>query len=381
MTPYALQDVRIDGFRGLRQLSLESLGLINILVGGNNSGKTSVLEAICVLCSPMDPSEWLTMVRRRDFGGLDETRLQSLRWCFSQANKQMDPDTLQEGNCELSCNGRFNVRISAHYSEIYGEPSQAELKRAMAWSAMREPASPDGQWRGAQLSHTVFVGPAYVPIEEPVEPLVLWENVPMRPVSRTLRIKQNQYALSNETLTPYSYQISRLQISSHSRQLVAAQRKDAILELIRKFDPNVMDINIASFRGVRPAINLVHKNLGSAPLSIFGDALRRAVLLANTIYSLKGGGVLLLDELETGIHVRALDPVFSWLTKTAAELGVQIIATTHSLEAVDGILDSTENPSNIVTYHIEQTNRGTEAKRIPGDMAKRLRLDRGLDIR
>ena len=73
-------------------------------------------------------------------------------------------------------------------------------------------------------------------------------------------------------------------------------------------------------------------------MSIFGDGLRRAVLLAGTLLSLKDGGLLLIDEMEEGIHVRALQKVFAWLTKAARDLGVQIVATTHSLEAVDGIV-------------------------------------------
>ena len=45
MSGYSLDNVTIDGFRGLRDLRLDDLGLINVLVGPNNCGKTSVLEA------------------------------------------------------------------------------------------------------------------------------------------------------------------------------------------------------------------------------------------------------------------------------------------------------------------------------------------------
>ncbi len=82
MAELSLERVGIDGFSGLRGLELDGLGRVNILVGGNNSGKTSVLEALSVVCKPYDPKEWLTMVGRRDFGRLDETIIQSLRWCF-----------------------------------------------------------------------------------------------------------------------------------------------------------------------------------------------------------------------------------------------------------------------------------------------------------
>lgn len=38
--------IRIRGYRGLSEFSISPLGRINLLVGANNSGKTSVLEAI-----------------------------------------------------------------------------------------------------------------------------------------------------------------------------------------------------------------------------------------------------------------------------------------------------------------------------------------------
>ena len=84
MPRYSLDNVTINGFRGLKDLRLEGLGLINVLVGPNNCGKTSVLEALSILCNAFEPFEWVSMVRRRDFGRLDETRIQSLRWCFPQ---------------------------------------------------------------------------------------------------------------------------------------------------------------------------------------------------------------------------------------------------------------------------------------------------------
>ena len=86
MPRLSLDNVMIDGFRGLKNFRLDGLGLINVLVGPNDSGKTSVLEALSILCNPLEPSEWMWMVRRRDFGRLDETRIQSLRGASPRAD-------------------------------------------------------------------------------------------------------------------------------------------------------------------------------------------------------------------------------------------------------------------------------------------------------
>lgn len=385
----AFNQVSIDGFRGLKNLVLDQLGPLNILVGENNSGKTSVLEAISVLCRPYDPYEWLAMVRRRDFGQLDETRVQSLRWCFSQSGELVDPEFMYEGTCNFRCQGAYPVRvIEVEYKDIVGEPSEREIERLnRQGNRTGEFADLERRWRGAQIIHIIW--DESQPHDQPPDSRVLqiWEEdrmlgVRSRPSSR--RMSQDVPA---EMLTPYSYQLNRMQVSSHSQQLLFPlfdefqSGRDAIVDLVREFDPDVLDINVASLRGGRPALYVSHKRLGPAPLSVFGDALRRAVLLASTIQTL-AGGVLLIDEMETGIHVSALKKVFAWLVKAARRFDVQIMATTHSLEAVDAVCESVnEHVDDLVTFHINQSDETTKVKRIAGEMLLRLRRERGLDVR
>ena len=416
MPQHSLDNVSIDGFRGLRNLSLGGLGPLNILVGENNSGKTSVLEALSILCNPYQPLEWLAMVRRRDFGGLDETRIQSLRWCFRQSGELADAEFLFQSHCDMNCSGTFPLRkLRVEYKDIIGHPSKKELewfvqqrddlnyeigspeliKKQLDQFLQQRPRyagealEMDEQWRGAEIAHHVECEPTLdqaIFFPSTIDPIViqLWEDDRM--MGRPSRPQQSRN-LPTVTLTPYSYQLNRLQVRSHSQQLFSSstdptQGQDLVLQLIRQFDSDIIDIKIASFRGARPAIYLNHKRLGPAPLSIFGDALRRAVLLASTLHALKGGGVLLIDEIETGIHVSALQRVFAWLANAAKQLDVQIIATTHSLEAVDAIAQSvTDRSDDLVTFHLDQTADETRAKRIPSELLLRLRRERGLDVR
>lgn len=59
-----LRDLRIKGFRGLRDLAMSGLGRVNLLVGTNNCGKTSVLEAMSLL-SARGTAAWLWQVQSR----------------------------------------------------------------------------------------------------------------------------------------------------------------------------------------------------------------------------------------------------------------------------------------------------------------------------
>ncbi len=389
MAKYSLDNVTIDGFRGLRNLRLDELGLINILVGKNDSGKTSVLEALSVLCNPLDPFEWVSMVRRRDFGQMDETRLQSLRWCFAQSGQLADPDFQYEGECTMLCDGRFPLRkLQAVYKDIVGEPNidrnlyhlQNEMGRWKRTLSKADVADVE-PGRGAEITHSIEWAEAEPPSEaENHQTVVLqvWEGRPI--LAKRARLRRR--FLHTETLTPYSYQINRIQVRSQSRLLFDRDSRLPIIDLIREFDPEIQDLDIVSFRGARPAIYFYHRRLGAAPLSIFGDGLRRAVLLASTLLTLKDGGILLIDEMEAGIHVKALQKVFAWLTRVARELGVQVVATTHSLEAVDGVmLSNKDRIDDVVTYHLDQKEHETRVKRIEGEILLHLRYEGGLDVR
>ncbi len=56
-TDLLLNHFHIAAFRGLKDVTLDQLARVNLLVGGNNCGKTSVLEALAVFASPLDIAE------------------------------------------------------------------------------------------------------------------------------------------------------------------------------------------------------------------------------------------------------------------------------------------------------------------------------------
>ena len=57
--------IRIQGYRGLDSFRMQGLGRVNLLVGTNNCGKTSILECIELLRSVGDPTVLSTIAGRR----------------------------------------------------------------------------------------------------------------------------------------------------------------------------------------------------------------------------------------------------------------------------------------------------------------------------
>jgi AAA15 family ATPase/GTPase len=115
-------------------------------------------------------------------------------------------------------------------------------------------------------------------------------------------------------------------------------------------------------------------------VSTFGDGVRRLLHIALKLASVRGG-ILLIDELESTIHTEALQNSFSWLVKWCKEMDVQLFATTHSLEAVDALLEVTEYESDLVLYRLEPKEIQTRVVRHDWDRLKRLREELGQEVR
>lgn len=103
-----IDNLTIHRFRGLRDLILEDLGQINVLVGVNNSGKTSVLEAISTYCNPLDILEWINTAWRREIKSSRKSKLESLKWLFPQ-NSENNPDNFYQGETFVSGSGNSFV--------------------------------------------------------------------------------------------------------------------------------------------------------------------------------------------------------------------------------------------------------------------------------
>jgi predicted ATP-dependent endonuclease of OLD family len=70
-----IRSVSIRGYRGFADFAMSSLGSVNLLVGKNNSGKTSVLEALYLLASAGDPGAlWRIVARRGERVDLETSR-------------------------------------------------------------------------------------------------------------------------------------------------------------------------------------------------------------------------------------------------------------------------------------------------------------------
>ncbi|MDB9315800.1 AAA family ATPase [Spirulina sp. CS-785/01] len=360
----------ISGFRAFKTIELNKLGQINIIVGDNNSGKTSLLEAIFLFCSPLDPRHWFEVSKRsisssRFLSNLSSFRpdIESIRWIFHHHNNNYE-------NILIKSNGKtpitqLNVELSDLY--VFDENDGQQLSFPFGSEELDDEVT---------LTNTEKEG-----LEMAIQVKSLSDSLEKTQVlqfvegERFIYRKKHQPFIETNIISPAYYhsistKLSRLILSNK-------QNKKELLNLLQIFDPNINDIMLLS-PNKRSEIYIEHQQLGITPLDIFGDGMKKTLTLALAILSTQKG-VLLIDEIETSIHISALKEVFSWLVKSCFQNNIQIFLTTHSLEAVDTMIQSTENIDDIVAFQFNDQDNTN--KRLSGDLLSRIRLNRGLDIR
>jgi hypothetical protein len=178
---------------------------------------------------------------------------------------------------------------------------------------------------------------------------------------------------------PADHWLGTLTVKSFS-EIRLSGLEESVRELLKAIDPRIDGLEVLAPRG-EAVLYVKDAVAGLVPLSMYGDGIRRTLLLALALPQVKGG-VLLIDELETAIHVSALGKVFRWMLAACKQYDVQVFATTHSLEVVDAILGADDTrEEDIVGFRLERTEGRTSARRFGEDLLKRMRYERGLDVR
>ncbi|QRK11239.1 AAA family ATPase [Archangium violaceum] len=368
----------IHRLRGLQDVELAGLGRVNLLVGGNDSGKTSVLEALSLYCNPLDPMQWVHVALGRDplMSPSDPLPVSEVtRWLFPQ---RPAPGTHESGEARirLTATGRSAVRgVQASYLGLTGLPSRRMEPRRiirMGSGAGEQELEPTRERHGARLEGLIET--------EEAQPMrftfSVWDDGQVEPLGGAVAARLR---VPVRLVSPPDHWLGSLTVRSFS-ELRLSGLEESVRVLLKAIDPRIDGLEVLAPSG-EAVLYVRDAAAGLIPLSMFGDGIRRTLLLALVLPQVKGG-VLLIDELETAIHVSALGKVFRWMLEACKQHDVQLFATTHSLEVVDAILGADDTrEEDIVGFRLERGEGRTSARRFGEDLLKRMRYERGLDVR
>ena len=119
----------------------------------------------------------------------------------------------------------------------------------------------------------------------------------------------------------------------------------------------------------------------AVPLNVYGDGMKKAVLLMSAVLKAQDG-ILLLDEFETAIHTSAMSRTFRWILETCLKLNVQVFLTSHSKEAIDKVLKCSEKVrSRTAVYTLYRKKDKITVRRLSGNKALEVQDEMGLELR
>jgi hypothetical protein len=361
MTPI-LQRLVLEAYRGIANLELNELSPVSVIVGANNTGKSSILEAAGLALRPSDPMQWISAVRHRD---LDLALVDGL-WSMFPGSHALLAESGSEESAPVALRAtltgrerRLNARCTVAPVWTPGT-SEPDVIKAGFESPLTAPSDvPD---LTAKLDVKVDGDPAVVlkfpgaapPLEASFH-RVLW-------------------------VTPGTHYSTKSMVA-HLSRAVEEGKKQLAIDVLRIFDADIEDLDVVLLPN-REAVRVTHARRGVVDLSSFGDGLRRSAALALSL-ARASQGVLLIDEIEAGIHHSGLRPVLGKLLESAARAQVQLIATTHSLEAVDALVSAVgdrNGADSLAAYWMQRKDGRHEARRYDLERLQRMR-EGGIDIR
>ncbi|MCE7935906.1 MAG: ATPase [Chlorobi bacterium CHB2] len=286
-----ITSITIQNFRVFRDFTLGPLDRINLIAGKNNVGKTALLEALFLYANPAF-QEWPPRLNfLRGFDRLDIDGIAKWGWLFRERDTQKTISI-------TSGDSRVEVAIidsnAVQFSHGNAQTMLGPVQRINTYN---------GDRKHSNLAHAIPCG----------------------------------VFLGSTAFLPQ-------QVAEIYSTLQLQGKQDAVVEALKTIDPRIQSLTVLYLGGVP----MVYADVGLPPLipiHQMGDGIVRLISIVLEI-ARAAGGIMLIDEVENGIHYSAMPKVWSVIAEAARAANVQVFATTHSWEAIVAAHEAFGNDAN-----------------------------------
>lgn len=360
--------LQIRGYRGLNAFGLNRLGRVNLLVGTNNSGKTSILECIELLRAAGSPSVFTSILGRRGEWSYDSDDnrppLVDISHLFS--NRDLDGTISIEAERAanaLSHGWNDKVAMSVQHPRI-GElelenpeflEEEDEFFLSVKWSAIDEEFRTGITSEGFMTSSRRFFRP---------------RNDPDQPV---------QFIRTNGMMA--------LDIMRLFDDIVLTDSEEYVTQALRIIEPGIeriASVNLERRPFPREGPSGIYLKLSNVaqrvPIGSAGDGMWRMLGLALALANAKNG-VILVDEIDTGLHYSVMMDMWRMVVERSAAQNTQVFATTHSrdcYESLAGVLKAGSFPSGVTIQRVDPAKEHATIFDNDGIIAA---AERGIEVR
>ncbi|MEM8720104.1 MAG: AAA family ATPase [Cyanobacteria bacterium P01_G01_bin.39] len=350
-----LEQLKIENFRCFKYFEIGHLSKVNLIVGKNNGGKTTILEAIRLFNSQdiLSSLKEITTIRGESIGNQNKINITHV---FNSHYVDLDKYLIISG---INSNKDEYIKLSIDSADnIENTEMIRKLKQLILHEEEQESLNFKTEFKNTLKSVSAEQGLINIPSiydfsteGEIIKKLDFFiGDMPLRLlIFNNSQILKTKF-ISSSSLTPQE----SLKLFN---QIVLTPEEDLVYQALQIIEPNIERIapigneikNNNSRSGFFVRLKDTQKRI---PIGSMGDGIWRMLGLSLALVSAKDG-VLLVDEIDTGLHYTALEDMWKLIWETSKKLNVQVFATTHNsdcwkaLEALTSRVDVGEEDISI----------------------------------
>src|SRR5260370_4815245 len=310
---------------------MREVGRVSLSVGTNNRGKTWVLEALFLLASVNEPRSalWRVVSRRGERLYLDTPP--------RQAEIEFDVSHLFH-NHEMKVGTSFSI-ATKNKSSSRSVKFEIQERKLDERHKTTEETGPQPIF--LVITQTSSYGP---PIHPPgLLQLTRRGGLRSEALESPRRVQRSLSAPDASTVQFISTEsLSMDELLVMWNQITLTEAEQRVVGAIKFLEPKVQ--RIAPIVGTPPfyytgrgGFVVKLSNIEQPiPIGSLGDGTWRMLALAIALSRAKDG-ILLVDEIDTGLHYTMMADMWRLISETAKVLNVQVFATTHSYDCVHSL--------------------------------------------
>lgn len=325
-----MKSLYIKNFKNIRELTIDRLAKVNLIVGKNNVGKSTMLEALSIYLAKGD-EDWLReLLDNRgetiNFRVASEERgeINARHYCSLFIGHKKDYSRefcIMIGESETDEN---LVKIN----QVYISKEKEIDDKGNTW--VRRNALSYEEWISSKDAWNVC-GEGLLVMNGKDQTIIPYDKSHVMP-QRESKMKFQYVHTIDFNTERNAYLFDNISLSPEESYIVQA------LQVINPKITRINFLNNESYRmGGRqqrvPVVTLQGDN-NKYLLSSMGDGINRILTIILAMLNCQGG-TLLLDEFETGLHYSVQDELWKIIFILAEELDVQVFATSHSNDCVN----------------------------------------------
>ncbi len=351
-----LKSFHISNFRLFQNIEVEKLGRVNLVVGKNNAGKSAFIEAVELYASNASPSTLLDIVEARQESWSSvalpysqNTSSNFLRHLFfGYKLPRIEEEGITIG--EKSSDTKLQIKLAAYQNKYDEEGGIKRVHRVYDVHADED------------ISNLDF----FVISEESKKTRRL---IKLDSDVRDIKRSSNTIYERQESEFKYIWQIVSTE-NMPNRKLAAlwdltslTSLESDVISALRLIDNRVTGVafveDISKGRGSDNRIPLVKLEGIDEPLPLksMGDGITRLFHIIVALVNARNG-LLLIDEFENGLHWSVLPKVLDIVFKLSERLNVQVFATTHSRDCIEGFDSAWNNYPTLGAFFRLEANNG-----------------------